>query len=88
MPGQNRYRETHTSDYNADYQARRLNIKVRQSDGKPELVHMNDATALAIGRTIIAILENGQQADGSVKIPEILRKYMPGGISEIRPRTI
>lgn len=86
LPGQNRYRETHSSDYNTDYQSRRLNIKVKKGDGKSELVHMNDATAFAIGRTIIAIMENYQQADGSVKIPEILIKYMPGGISEIRSK--
>lgn len=86
MPGQNKYRETNTSDYNTNYQARRLNIKVKSQDGKTEFVHMNDATAFAIGRTIIAIMENYQQADGSVKIPEILVKYMPGGISEIRPK--
>lgn len=86
MPGQNQYRETHTSDYNTDYQSRRLNTKVQRKNGKPELVHMNDATAFAIGRTIMAIMENFQQADGSVKIPNVLRKYMPGEISEIRPK--
>lgn len=86
MPGQDKYRETNTSDYNTDYQSRRLNIKVKKDNGETELVHMNDATAFAIGRTIIAIMENFQQADGSVKIPEVLRKYMPGGIAEIRPK--
>lgn len=85
LPGQNKYRETNTSDYNTDYQARRLNTKVRRADGKLEFVHMNDATAFAIGRILIAILENYQQADGSVKIPEVLQKYMPGGINIIHP---
>lgn len=76
MPGQNKYRETHTSDLMTDYQARRLNTKVQRKDGKTEFVHMNDATAFAIGRTIIAILENFQQKDGSVIVPEVLRPYI------------
>jgi len=75
MPGQNAYRETHTSDYMTDYQSRRLNTKVRIKN-ETKFVHMNDATALAMGRTIIAILENYQEADGSVVIPEVLRKWM------------
>jgi seryl-tRNA synthetase len=78
MPGQNKYRETHSADSTAGFQSRRLNTRVRRSDGKIEPVHMNDATVVAIGRTIIAIIENNQQADGSVKIPEVLRKYMGG----------
>ena len=83
MPGQNKYRETHTSDYMTDYQARRLNIKYKNKDGKKKLVHMNDATAFAMGRILIAILENYQQADGSIKIPKVLQKYMAGGQSII-----
>ncbi|MBI4160161.1 serine--tRNA ligase [Candidatus Wolfebacteria bacterium] len=75
MPGQGKYRETHTSDYMADYQSRRLNTKVRKSDGSLEFIHMNDGTAFAIGRILIAILENYQEKDGSVAIPEVLRKY-------------
>lgn len=82
MPGQNKYRETHTSDYMTDYQARRLNIKTKRKNGKTEFVHMNDATAFALGRIIIAIIENYQQKDGSIVIPEALRKYM-GGIKKI-----
>ncbi len=78
MPGQNKYRETHSSDSTAGFQARRLNTRVRRKDGKIEHVHMNDATVVAIGRTLIAILENYQQIDGSIKIPEVLRKYMSG----------
>jgi seryl-tRNA synthetase len=78
MPGQETYRETHTSDYNGDYQSRRLGTKVKRKDGSKEFLHMNDATAFAIGRTIIAILENYQNADGSVTIPEVLRPYMMG----------
>ncbi|MEI7810314.1 MAG: serine--tRNA ligase [bacterium] len=78
MPGQNVYRETNTSDLVTSFQSRRLNTKVRRSTGKTELVHMNDATASAMGRTLIAIIENYQQADGSVMIPEVLRKFMGG----------
>jgi seryl-tRNA synthetase len=84
LPGQGKYRETHTSDYMTDYQARRLNIKCKKTDGKKEFVHMNDATAFAIGRILIAIIENNQLADGSVKIPDVLVKYMPGGLKIIR----
>jgi seryl-tRNA synthetase len=84
MPGQGRYRETHTADLMTDFQARRLNIKVKRG-GKAEFVHMNDATAIAIGRTIIAIMENYQTGKGTVKIPKALRKYM-FGIKEIKPR--
>ncbi|MCM2339143.1 MAG: serine--tRNA ligase [Burkholderiales bacterium] len=76
MPGQNKYRETHSADYTGGFQSRRLNTRVRRSDGKIEPVHMNDATVVAIGRMLIAILENYQQEDGSIKIPEVLRKYM------------
>lgn len=75
MPGQGKYRETHTSDYMTDYQARRLNTRV-SIKGKTEFVHMNDATVFAIGRTIIAILENYQQKDGSVIIPKVLQKWI------------
>lgn len=75
MPGQNKYRETHTSDYMTDYQSRRLNTRVKIGD-KFEFVHMNDATAFAMGRVIIAILENYQNEDGSVNIPKILQKWM------------
>ena len=76
MPGQNRYRETHSADLNTTYQSRRLNTRFKNKDGKMDFVHMNDATAIAIGRTLIAIMENYQQADGSIKIPEVLQKYM------------
>ena len=84
MPGQGKYRETHTSDLITDYQARRLKTRVKRKDGKIELVHMNDATAFALGRIIVAILENFQQADGSVIIPEVLRPFT--GFSEIKPK--
>lgn len=76
MPGQDTYRETHTSDLMTSYQSRRLNTRVRRESGTIENVHMNDATVFAIGRTLIAILENYQQADGSVRVPEVLVPYM------------
>ncbi|MDO8565715.1 MAG: serine--tRNA ligase [Candidatus Moranbacteria bacterium] len=83
MPGQNRYRETNTSDLIGDFQARRLNTKIRRADGKTEFVHMNDATAFS-QRPLIAILENYQQADGSVVVPEVLRPFV--GKDVIKPK--
>ena len=82
MPGQNKYRETHSADHTGNFQSRRLNTRVKRTDGTIEPVHMNDATALAMGRALIAIIENYQQADGSVKIPDILVPYM-NGLTEI-----
>ena len=82
MPGQGTYRETHTSDLMTSYQSRRLNTRVRRADGKIEHVHMNDATVIAMGRTMIAIMENYQQADGTIRVPEVLEKYI--GKSVIR----
>jgi seryl-tRNA synthetase len=76
MPGQNRFRETHSADSMGGFQARRLNTRVRRADGKIEPVHTNDATVVAIGRTLIAIIENYQQADGTIKVPEVLKKYL------------
>ncbi len=78
MPGQDTYRETQTSDYVGGFQARRLNAKVKRADGTSEPMHMNDATAYAIGRTLIAILETYQNEDGSVTVPEVLRPWMGG----------
>ncbi len=78
IPSQGVYRETHSSDYVGDYQARRLKTRVKRTSGETELVHMNDATVFAVGRTIIAILENNQQADGSIVIPKVLRPYVGG----------
>ena len=78
MPGQNVYRETHSADLIGSFQSRRLNIRVRRKNGTVEYVHMNDATPLAMGRTLIAIMENNQEEDGSVRIPEVVRPYMGG----------
>lgn len=76
VPSQNKYRETHSSSYFHDFQTRRLNIKYKDADGKLKYAHSLNNTAIATPRIIEAILENYQQADGSVKIPEVLRKYM------------
>ncbi len=76
MPGQDKYRETHTADLMTDYQARRLNTRVRRDDGTMQFVHMNDATCIAMGRLLIAIMENFQEADGSIRIPKVLQSWM------------
>jgi seryl-tRNA synthetase len=67
-----------------DYQSRALNIKYKKADGNKDFVHMLNGTAIAITRAMIAILENYQQADGSIKIPEVLQKYLPGGLKIIK----
>ncbi len=77
LPGQGKYRETHTADFMTDYQARRLATKVKK-DGGAEYVHTIDATTFACGRTMVAIIENNQTKDGEVLIPEVLQKYMGG----------
>lgn len=84
MPGQDKYRETHTADYMTDYQSRRLNTRVKRTDGSIDHVHTNDATAFALGRIMIAIMENYQRADGSVAVPEKLQSYC--GLQEIKSR--
>ncbi|MBT9151489.1 MAG: Serine--tRNA ligase [candidate division WS2 bacterium] len=76
MPGQDQYRETHSTSNCADFQARRLNVRYKDKDNKLNFVHMVNGTAFAIGRVLIAIIENYQQKDGSVKIPEVLQKYL------------
>jgi seryl-tRNA synthetase len=78
LPGQGTYRETHTADYMTDYQSRRLKTRVRREHGGLELVHTNDATAFALGRIMIAIIENGQTQDGRVTVPVVLRPYLGG----------
>lgn len=83
VPSQNKYREISSISNCGDFQARRANIRFRNKEGKLEFAHTLNGSGLAVGRTVVAILENYQQADGSVKIPEILWPYM-GGIKEIR----
>ena len=74
LPGQGQYRETHSTSNTTDYQARRLNIRYKSKDGLG-FVHMLNGTAFAIGRMLIAIIENYQQKDGSVLVPKVLQKY-------------
>jgi len=86
LPSQNTYREISSCSNTAAFQARRANIKFRpQGTGKAEHVHTLNGSGLAVGRTLIAILENYQQADGSVVVPEALRPYM-GGLERITAR--
>jgi seryl-tRNA synthetase len=75
LPGQGRYRELTSTSNTTDYQARRLDIRHRPAGGKPETLHTLNGTAVAVGRTIIALLENGQQDDGSIAMPEALQSY-------------
>lgn len=76
VPSERTYRETHSSSYFHDFQTRRLNIRYRDTDGKLRFVHSLNNTALAMPRILVSILENYQQADGSIAIPEVLRAYM------------
>lgn len=76
MPSRGEYRETHSTSNCTDFQARRLNIRYKKKDGKLDFVHTINGTVFAIGRTLIAIIENYQQKDGSIEIPEVLQKYL------------
>lgn len=76
MPGQQRYRETHSTSNCTDFQARRLNIKFRDENNDLKFVHTTNGTAFAIGRTLIAILENFQTKEGKIEIPEALHEYL------------
>ncbi len=76
MPSRNQYRETHSTSNCTDFQARRLNIRYRTKSGKLNFVHTINGTAFAVGRILIAILENYQQKDGKVRMPEVLQKYL------------
>ncbi len=82
MPGQAQYRETHSCSNTTDFQSRRLNIRYKNNEGKNEFVHTLNGTAVAVGRMLIAIYENGQQEDGSIKVPDVLVPYC--GFSEIK----
>ena len=79
LPGQNKYREISSCSNCTDFQARRANLRYRPSDGgKPEFLHTLNGSGLAVGRTVVALLENGQQEDGNVRIPAALQPYMHG----------
>jgi seryl-tRNA synthetase len=78
LPAQNTYREISSCSNFEAFQARRMQARFRNATGKPELLHTLNGSGLAVGRTLVAVLENYQQADGSVRIPEVLRPYMGG----------
>lgn len=82
LPAQNTYREISSCSNTEAFQARRMQARFRNAQGKPELVHTLNGSGLAVGRTLVAVLENYQNADGSVTVPEVLRPYM-GGIERI-----
>jgi seryl-tRNA synthetase len=85
LPGQQRYREISSCSNCEDFQARRMLARFRNPDsGRPELVHTLNGSGLAVGRTLIAVLENHQQADGSILLPQALRPYL-GGVDCLRP---
>jgi seryl-tRNA synthetase len=83
LPAQNTYREISSCSNFEAFQARRMQARFRNAQGKPELVHTVNGSGLAVGRTLVAILENYQQADGSVKVPKVLLPYM-GGMEVIK----
>ena len=83
LPAQNTYREISSCSNMGAFQARRMQARFRNAQGKPELVHTLNGSGLAVGRTLVAVLENYQQADGSVVIPEVLRPYM-GGLAVLK----
>jgi seryl-tRNA synthetase len=78
LPGQNMYREISSCSNCEAFQARRMQARFRNAQGKPELVHTLNGSGLAVGRTFVAVLENYQRADGSIEIPAVLRPYMAG----------
>jgi seryl-tRNA synthetase len=84
LPAQNTWREISSVSNCENFQARRMQGRFRNAQGKPEYVHTLNGSGLAVGRAMVAVLENFQQADGSVLVPEALQPYM-GGVSVLRP---
>ena len=79
LPGQQKYREISSCSNFQDFQARRMMARYRNPEtGKPELLHTLNGSGLAVGRTLVAVLENYQEADGRIRVPEVLRGYMGG----------
>jgi seryl-tRNA synthetase len=78
LPSQNTYRETHSTSNCTDWQARRMNVRVKRKNGTMEFAHTLNGTAFAVGRTIIAIMENYQREDGTIQVPPVLVPYMGG----------
>ena len=83
MPGQGAYREVTSTSNTTDFQARRLEIRMRREGAKPEILHTLNGTAVAVGRTLVALLENGQRDDGSIALPAVLAPY--GAPPELPP---
>jgi seryl-tRNA synthetase len=75
LPGQGRYREVTSTSNTTDFQARRLEIRLRREGGRPETLHTLNGTAVAVSRTLVALLENGQREDGSIALPAVLGPY-------------
>ncbi|MBS0396062.1 MAG: serine--tRNA ligase [Proteobacteria bacterium] len=85
LPGQGKYREISSCSNCESFQARRMQARYRSAGGKPELVHTLNGSGVAVGRALVAVLENYQEADGSVRVPDVLKPYM-GGLEVIGPR--
>ena len=83
IPSEEKYRETHSCSYFHDFQTRRLNIRYKDADGKMKFAHSLNNTALATPRILISIIENNQQADGSIKVPKALQKYFGKNVIQI-----
>jgi seryl-tRNA synthetase len=86
IPSQNTYREISSCSTMGDFQARRMQARFKEGQGKPELIHTLNGSGLAIGRCLVALIENNQQADGSILIPKALQAYM-GGLAHMKPAT-
>jgi seryl-tRNA synthetase len=84
LPGQGKYREISSCSNCEAFQARRMQARFRNALGKPELVHTLNGSGLAVGRTLVAVMENYQRADGGIDVPPALRPYM-GGVTRIPP---
>ncbi len=82
LPGQQAYREISSCSNMKDFQARRMQARFRNEQGKPELLHTLNGSGLAVGRTLVAVIENYQQEDGSIRVPEVLQAYM-GGVTTL-----
>ena len=78
LPAQDQFREISSVSNCLDFQARRMKARFRNESGKPELVHTLNGSGLAVGRTLVAVLENYQNEDGSITVPEVLQPYMGG----------
>ena len=85
LPGQARYREISSCSTCGDFQARRMNARFRNAEGKPAFVHTLNGSGLAVGRTLVAVLENYQQEDGAVAVPDVLQPYLRG-VNRLEPR--